>query len=342
MELTQLEYFRVVARLEHITKAAEALHVSQPALSSTIARLEKDVGTPLFDRSANRIHLNASGRIFLRYVDRIYAELEQGLHEVLSSNDTEFGRINFSVFSSGIGLEPVSEFLYLHPHISMHHYIQTGTQAQEQLEAGHLDFAVCLWPIRSALLAWQPLYDDHLVALLSKQHPLARKQNIRLEELANEPFALLDSDPELRILIPQLCRQGGFSPTILYTGYDIATISPLVSSGLCAFLCPSANFRYGLHTPQTTRFNDSIVAIPVTSPSCIFSIGIAKRKDKPLSRTAKAFYDLLLAYYMTDYACDSSTTGGIAVPAMRDQFKMDTVRGMLTPRPEKRENKSGT
>ncbi len=72
MELLQLKYFQTVARLEHMTKAAEELHIAQPSLSKTIARLEKDLGVPLFDRQGRQITLNSFGKVFLKRVERIF------------------------------------------------------------------------------------------------------------------------------------------------------------------------------------------------------------------------------------------------------------------------------
>ena len=73
MELLQLQYFRELARNGHLSKTAEALHIAQPSLSQTLKRLESEIGVPLFDRVGNRIVLNDSGRIFLKYTDEIFA-----------------------------------------------------------------------------------------------------------------------------------------------------------------------------------------------------------------------------------------------------------------------------
>lgn len=82
MELLQLKYFQTVARLEHMTKAAEELHIAQPSLSKTIARLEKDLGVPLFDRQGRQITLNPFGKVFLKRVERIFHELSEGEREI--------------------------------------------------------------------------------------------------------------------------------------------------------------------------------------------------------------------------------------------------------------------
>ncbi len=78
MELLHLRYFRVVARLEHITKAAEELCIAQPSLSKTIRHLEQEVGVPLFDRPGRSIRLNQFGKAFLEHIETLFHELEEG------------------------------------------------------------------------------------------------------------------------------------------------------------------------------------------------------------------------------------------------------------------------
>lgn len=83
MDLLQLQYFQVVARLENITHAAKELHVAQPSISKTIARLEESLGVPLFERSGRRIRLNRFGEAFLRRVERCFNELNDGQRDLL-------------------------------------------------------------------------------------------------------------------------------------------------------------------------------------------------------------------------------------------------------------------
>ena len=82
MELLQLQYFRELARNGHLSKTAEALHIAQPSLSQILKRLESEIGVPLFDRVGNRIVLNDSGRIFLKYSDEIFAALDRAVQEL--------------------------------------------------------------------------------------------------------------------------------------------------------------------------------------------------------------------------------------------------------------------
>ena len=85
MELLQLKYFKTVAEKGKISAAAEALFLSSPALSTSISRLEKELGIPLFDRTGNRILLNRQGTIFLRHVNQIFEELDTAKEELHQS-----------------------------------------------------------------------------------------------------------------------------------------------------------------------------------------------------------------------------------------------------------------
>jgi len=82
MDLLQLRYFRVVARLEHMTKAPRSFFIAQPSLSQTIGRLEKEIGVPLFDRHGRVIRLNQFGKAFLEHVETLFRELEEGQRKV--------------------------------------------------------------------------------------------------------------------------------------------------------------------------------------------------------------------------------------------------------------------
>ena len=96
MELHQMRYFMKVAELEHMTQAANELHVAQPALSKTIKMLEEDLGTPLFDRLGNKIRLNQAGQIFLDYAKGMLAAEENVKRELDEYRQTEMATITIS------------------------------------------------------------------------------------------------------------------------------------------------------------------------------------------------------------------------------------------------------
>jgi DNA-binding transcriptional LysR family regulator len=89
MDLLQLKYFQTVARSEHMTRAAEELHISQPSLSKVISNLEEDLGVPLFERIGRQIKLSHFGKAFLSRVERIFLELEDGKRELSDMLENE-------------------------------------------------------------------------------------------------------------------------------------------------------------------------------------------------------------------------------------------------------------
>lgn len=117
MELLQLKYFQVVARLENVTRAAEELRIAQPSLSKTIARLEKSVGVPLFERKGKRIRLNQFGKTFLKRVNRSFLELEEGQREITELSGLERGSITVGATTSRLLPSLLSEYLTNHPQV---------------------------------------------------------------------------------------------------------------------------------------------------------------------------------------------------------------------------------
>lgn len=118
MELLQLKYFVIVARLEHMTRAAEELGIAQPALSKTIATLEKSLGVLLFDRHGKYIRLNQNGKIFLKRAEQALTALEDGKRELADLSEETFGVIKLAVIvGSNLLPDLLSSFRLQYPHI---------------------------------------------------------------------------------------------------------------------------------------------------------------------------------------------------------------------------------
>src|SRR5690348_16241002 len=132
MELQQLLYFRKVAELQHFTRAAEALAVSQPALSRAVARLEDELGVHQFEREGRSVRLNRYGQIFLGRVERILQEVEAARHEMADLAGTERGTVALAFLHTlGVRLIPdlLRQFRQKHPQIGFH----LGQNASELL-----------------------------------------------------------------------------------------------------------------------------------------------------------------------------------------------------------------
>ncbi|UUZ92796.1 LysR family transcriptional regulator [Paenibacillus sp. P25] len=147
MESLQLRYFRTVARMEHMTKAAQELHIAQPALSKTIARLEEDVGVPLFDRHGGRIRLNTFGKAYLARVEQALNLLEEGRKEVSELAGLEHGSIHLATSTMDRLSEPLGEFLSLHPEVNFRITQASAKEMAALAEAGEVDVIFTAIPI---------------------------------------------------------------------------------------------------------------------------------------------------------------------------------------------------
>lgn len=302
MDLNQLYYFRIVAEYEHITRAAEHLHISQPSLSATISRLEKELGMPLFTRTSNKIQLNENGRIFLRHVDRIYTELDRGMLELKRNQEAGVGRITFCTYGPGITNDLIPRFILAHPNVSITHTIADQDEMAEKLDSDSIDFAISTNPLKSGEYDWTPLFTDYMLVLVSTSHPLSGQHTIRLKDLSHERFAIFNSDKSN--LTYQLCRDAGFSPDVLYNGNEVALILTLVASNICVFLCQASNGVFGKDDPRTSGSKNAICS-SLCSPNQPISVGILTRKNKELSPFVQDFIDLIRRSYADLGSIDS-------------------------------------
>ena len=119
MELQQLKYFKTVAQIGKISDAAEALFISAPALSTSIARLERELGISLFDRTNNRIILNQQGEIFLRYVNQVFTTLDYAKSELRQSLMLQGQHISFACVSTSQWTDMITAFSQEHPQFTL-------------------------------------------------------------------------------------------------------------------------------------------------------------------------------------------------------------------------------
>lgn len=215
MDLDQLLYFKKVAELGHLTRAAEALYISQPSLSVAIRKLENEIGTALFERRGRSIILNKYGRIFLSHVNDICASMELALNE-----------IDELKHKSELTLNIVSPSLFRLPNLMDRIYkelpdicINYTPESMESTLAGLLDHSIdfCISPLSfdDSRFSCTRLSQDEAVIVASCNHPLASSPHIPdFSLLAAYPFVSYPEGNMLRIYFEQCCAQAGFTPNV--------------------------------------------------------------------------------------------------------------------------------
>ncbi len=268
MELQQLEYFRVVARTQHVTQAAEELGITQPALSRAMARLERDLGAALFDHRGRSVKLNRYGEAFLRHVERALGAIEEGRRELTDLSDRDAGVIAFG-FAHALGTRVVPDliaaFRQQHPRARFQLLQNASHIILAELEAGDVDLAlVSPVPPTSERIESIELASEELFLVVPHDHRLAKRRTVRLAELRDDTFVCLRQGYGLRTLTDHFCAQAGFAPKIAFEGEEIATLRGLVAVGLGVAIIPAAGSPSESTPPQ----------LRITEPVCRRSIGL--------------------------------------------------------------------
>lgn len=292
MEWNQLEYFKVVAQLQHITHAAQQLSISQPALSRSIAKLEEELGFPLFDRQGKSIVLNGYGQIFLQHVERGMQEIVSGQQIIQDLLHPDHGTISLSFLHSlGSNMVPglISKFRSHNPGIQFKLYQNATNFLLAQLDAGEIDLCLCSPFATNDKIEWEPLFAEELFVIVPTGHHLSNRSSIELSELKNEPVVTFKKDYGLRILTDHLFKEAGLHPSITFEGEEIITVAGLVEAKLGVALIP--------HVFGLDKINISF--LPISKPKCQRIIGIAWTKDKYLSPAAQNFKRFVIQSFAT-------------------------------------------
>lgn len=287
MEWNQFEYFKTVAKMQHITHAAERLSISQPALSRSIAKLEEELGFPLFDRRGKSIVLNRYGQIFLQHVQRAMQEIAEGQQVIHDLLHPDHGTISLSFLHSlGSNVVPglISKFLSNNPKIQFKLYQNATNFLLAQLDAGEIDLCLCSPVATKEHIQWEPLFAEELFVIVPTDHPLASRSSIELKELKDEPVVTFKEDYGLRILTDHLFKDAGLHPFITFEGEEIITVAGLVEAKLGVALIPHV---FGLD-------NINISFLPISKPKCQRIIGIAWTKERYLSPAAQKFKEFVI------------------------------------------------
>lgn len=297
MELRQLYYFVNVAKKEHVTQAAEELHVAQSAVSRQIHQLEEELGVKLFVQKGRNLQLTAVGQLFLKRAEVILADLERAVVEIHEFLDPEKGEIRLGFpHSLGISLIPqvVAAFRKLHPNVKFRFKQGMYPSLIRDMKKGDIDLAfISPFPDEHEFVCGEVLLTEELYAILPPGHCLSDKESIELKELADETFVLFSEGYSLRPIVWEACQEAGFTPNIGFEGEETDTIRGLVAAGMGVSLLPEMALHYtGPLQPTKMR---------VTEPQVTRTIGIIQRSNEKLPLVAKAFHSFLLRYFQEEH-----------------------------------------
>jgi LysR family hydrogen peroxide-inducible transcriptional activator len=240
MELHQLRYFVAVSETGNFTRASERSHVSQPSLSQQILNLEQEVGHKLFHRLGRKAVLTEAGAAFLERARRILFEVENAAKE-LSDHPNLGRRITVGAVQTVMPYL-VSPFIArcktLAPNLTIDAREDFRGKLVDAVVEGELDLAVVPLPVKDHRVSVEPLLTEPLLLVVGKNHAIAHRSEISINDLTQETFVSLGDSSALAAQIREFFGDQKFQPRIGYRCAQVATLKLFVSQGLGISILP--------------------------------------------------------------------------------------------------------
>ena len=285
MELLQLRYFCVVAKHQNMTKAAAELMISQPALSKTIASLEKELGTPLFVRRNRSIFLNRAGEILYQKIDQSINLIDDTVSEIRELSNEPFGNVRLLVLSASSympGFYIAFHQRYPFIKLQLSNYIR-----YEHMFMYDCDFCITadagFTPLAGNCVV--PILTERFVLAVQKQHPLAGRGSIHLKEAAPYPFVASNRREDLEFY----CLKAGFRPNIIAECDNGTTYEAFLRGGVGISVVPEITL--GSVLPE------DIVCIPLTYPVIERTISLTYDSWRRMSNAGQLFLQFCMEYF---------------------------------------------
>lgn len=279
MELLQLTYFCHAAKCENFSKTAEYYNVPTSNISRAVRALEKELGVKLFQRSANKIHLNEKGRIFFNSVSEALRLLENGRNSVIGTENAPSGKIKLLISTCRrIATEGIEKCRCDFPQIKF--VIKHG------FEEGDYDFIISDVPPPKKRFERIHLLTERMLLAIPKSSELFYEKNIA-SHIENEPFISLGKGTRLHTLTEQFCEKLGFSPNVALQTDDPYYVRKYLEMGLGIAVFPEKSWAQ--------MISPNIRLADVGFPNR--NIYVFTEKDKELSSAEKAFLGILISTF---------------------------------------------
>lgn len=293
MNYQALIYFKTVAELQHYTRAADALYISQPALSKAIHNLESELGTALFQKNGRNVELTRTGSLFYEYINRSLNEIDQGIAAVRREIEIERNTIFVSALYSLYAIylpDKILAFRRLYPNCRFRMEYKYTSAVLKDVMQGRFELGVCsdFTPEGEfSCLEKHTLFQEPVELIVGKGHRLAGRQNIPVGELRDEHFIVwVRSKLGTNKLLADLCGRFGFEPNITAEAYNDYGVLSMVAMGEGIAIIP---VHSGANTSNVVPISLD-VDFPLTR-----DISLVWRKNEALSPMTAKFRDTLLS-----------------------------------------------
>lgn len=288
MLLRHIRYLLAVVEQGNFTRAAEALHVSQPTLSQQIRQLEEMLGAQLLDRSGRVVRATDAGAAYIAYARRALRELEAGQRAIHDVRDLARGTLRLAMtpsLTAYLAGPLIARFNASYPGITLQVIEKTLDAIETALAADQADLGLAFSQVRSLEISSRPLFAEKLCVVVGLSHALAQRPaaaTLAASELGQQSLALLSSEFATRTFVDAYLQQQGIAPKIVIEANTISAIVEIVRRGGVATILPDAIAREhpGLREIRLSP------ALPQRTVSLLW------RKDSYQSAAAVAFAEL--------------------------------------------------
>lgn len=291
MNLNHLSYFRVLAKLEHYTKAANELSITQPSLSHAMAALEKELGTYLFEKDGRNIKLTKYGKLYYEYVDRALNELEKGEKKLRELTNISTGSVEVGyIYTLGPKFVPtiIKEFSLSEKSRDIKFLFGQGTTKSliEDLKQEKYDMVFCSYVENESEVEFTPISNEELVLIVSNEHPLAKEDEVDLSGLSGCEFIFFSEKSGITKLIKKLFSEVNVKPNIICEVEENNAVAGLVE------------INYGIAVvPRISSLKHyNVKILPIVNPSHERYIYMATLKNKYLTPSVSLFKNFTLDY----------------------------------------------
>ena len=283
MELTKLRYFYIVAKHQHVTRAAEEIHIAQPALTKTIKQLEEELGTPLFYKKGRNICLTEFGEYLKNKLENVFTLID-GIPGELEERKKERKRtVKLNVLAASTAVtDAVVAYKKRNPD-AVFQLIQneTETDCDVSVSTGGAEFP--------ALPAFEKRYvmEEQIYIAVPKNSQYASRESIKLRELNGEGFVNLAGSRFFRTVCDRFCAAAGFKPHISFESDSPVAVHNVIGASAGVGFWPE--YSWG-------KISSEVVLLPISEPVCQRELVIGLHASPVFSTVAPDFYDYLIKF----------------------------------------------
>lgn len=287
-DLADLRAFVAVAELNSFRAAADSIHLSQPALSRRIDKLEMALGVKLFERTTRSVSLTAVGRDFSHKARSLLDELEHSLLSMQAVAASQLGEVVIACVPSAVYYflpKVLRTFHEQYPRIRVRIIDDGASAVLDSVARGEADFGINIIGTQEPDIAFQVILKEPFVVACHRDHPLAKLKEVSWAALAQYDFMTVDRSSGNRLLVDLALADSNVRPSWCFEAKHVSTLLGLVEAGLGVAVVPRLSMPQGEHA--------TLARVALVDPTIDRNVGLIRRHGRELSPAARKLYELI-------------------------------------------------